>query len=270
MRLHLLFAVLLILLITAGGAPAKEVLLLNSYNPGMSWTDDVIGGVRLRLAIDAPNANLTVEYMDTKKVLLNESRMEFLKRLYSERYGERKFDVIISSDDDAFRFLLTNRDELFPGVPVVFCGVKDFRPEMLSNVSGFTGVLLNVSIEDTIDLMLRLHPDTNKIVVVNDNTTTGMANRRILEGVIPKFNITFDVLDNVTVDELRENVSRLGPGVLVLLLTFNRDRAGEVFTYEESAEILRQVSRVPVYGVWEMCLGHGIVGGYLSAEMRRE
>jgi len=127
MRLHLLFAVLLILLITAGGAPAKEVLLLNSYNPGMSWTDDVIGGVRLRLAIDAPNANLTVEYMDTKKVLLNESRMEFLKRLYSERYGERKFDVIISSDDDAFRFLLTNRDELFPGVPVVFCGALAYR-----------------------------------------------------------------------------------------------------------------------------------------------
>ncbi|MCQ8903867.1 MAG: hypothetical protein NQU42_07240, partial [Methanothrix sp.] len=168
MRVNLLFAVLLILITTAGNAPAKEVLLLASYNPGMSWTDDVISGVRLRLAIDAPDANLTVEYMDTKKVLLNESRMEYLKRLYSERYGEREFDVIISSDDDAFRFLLKNRDEIFPGVPVVFCGVKDFRPEMLSNVSGFTGVLLNVSIEDTIDLMRRLHPSANKIVVVND------------------------------------------------------------------------------------------------------
>ncbi|HOK57422.1 MAG TPA: pentapeptide repeat-containing protein, partial [Methanothrix sp.] len=265
MRVHLLFAVLLILLTTAGAAPASEVLLLNSYNPGMAWTDDVTNGVRLRLAIDAPDANLTVEYMDSKKVQLNESRMEFLKRLYAERYGDRQFDVIISSDDDAFRFLLKNRDELFPGVPVVFCGVKDFRPEMLSNVSGFTGVLLNVSIEDTIALMLRLHPSADKIVVVNDNTTTGRANRRILEGVIPKFNLTFEVLDNVTADELCENVSRLGPDALVLLLTFNRDRAGGVFTYEESAELLRQASPVPVYGVWKMCLGHGIVGGNLSS-----
>lgn len=115
MRIHLLFAVLLLLFVT--GVRSEEVLLINSYNPGMAWTDDVTNGVRLRLAIDRPSANLTVEYMDTKKLYPSEARLEELKELYAERYRNKHFDVIISSDDDAFRFLLKNRDELFPGTP---------------------------------------------------------------------------------------------------------------------------------------------------------
>ena len=52
---------------------------------------------------------------------------------------------------------------------------------------------------------------------------------------------------------------------LILLLTFNRDRDGKIFTYEDSAQLIRNAASVPVYGVWDFLLGYGIVGGRLTS-----
>jgi hypothetical protein len=51
--------------------------------------------------------------------------------LYLKKYTGRHFDLIIASNTDAFNFLLKNRDEIFPGTPVVFCGVVNFDNKML-------------------------------------------------------------------------------------------------------------------------------------------
>jgi len=120
-------------IIFASSVGASEILLLNSYHPGMAWTDSITNEVRKDLLIWMPSASLTVEYMDSDRQDPNSARFAELRDLYRDEYGNESFDLILASDDDAFQFLLEYRDEIFPGVPVVFCGVNYFSDVSASN-----------------------------------------------------------------------------------------------------------------------------------------
>ena len=111
--------------------------------------------------------------------------------------------------------------------------------------------------------MLHLHPHTDHIAVVTDQTTTGQANRKVLERTISNFkgNVSFEFLDNLSSDELRARVASLANNSLILLMTFNRDRTGKVLTYEDCSELIRDASPVPIYSVYDFYLGYGVVGG---------
>ena len=98
----------------------RQVLILNAYEPTYAWTASVIEGIRAELD-PMEDVELSIEFMDTKKAY-TPSYAAALAEVYAQRYGRVHFDLIISADDDALDFLLAYRDELFPGVPTVFCG----------------------------------------------------------------------------------------------------------------------------------------------------
>jgi PAS domain S-box-containing protein len=71
--------------------------------------------------------------------------------------------------------------------------------------------------------------------------------------------------EDMTIEEVEQNLSRLARGDLVLLLTFNRDKAGRVLRYRDAGTRICASSPVPVYGVWAFYLDDGIVGGMLTS-----
>lgn len=113
----------------AQAEPKKKarVFYLNSYHNGYDWSDNILSGLRQVLLEDAIEVELHVEYMDVKKFPSREVREELL-RLFLRKYSGEDFDVIVGADNAAFDFLLAHKDELFPGVPMVFAGVNDFHP----------------------------------------------------------------------------------------------------------------------------------------------
>lgn len=111
--------------------------------------------------------------MGTKWVPKTKPYLESLRAIYRQKFSSIPMSVIIATDDDAFNFLLTYRDEIFGKVPVVFCGVNWFKKEYIKGKSLYTGVNEDVDFEGTIDLMLLLHLDTKHIFVIMDDTTTG-------------------------------------------------------------------------------------------------
>ncbi|MFA6373153.1 MAG: ABC transporter substrate binding protein, partial [Methanothrix sp.] len=229
----------------------------------MKWDDSIISEIKHQFSIYMPSAVINVEFMDTKRIDPNAARLADLKTLYLKKYKDRHFDAIISTDTDAFQFLLNNSEEIFPGTPVVFCGVINFEDEMLRGKRNFTGVMEVFDIRDTISLMLKLHPHTKLIAILNDNTTTGQANRKIVDTVIPEFdnNVSFEYLDNLTTTELMQRVSSLPNDSLILEMTFNRDRAGKILTYEDATSLIQGASSVPIYALRDFHMGYGVVGG---------
>jgi len=117
----------------------KKVLILNSYHRGYKWTDDITEGIESVFKAGNENVTLYIEYMDTKRIS-DEHCINLLYQIYKHKFRDTGFDVIISSDDDAFNFLREHRDEIFPGTPVVFCGVNYFKPTDLEGHDLFTGV----------------------------------------------------------------------------------------------------------------------------------
>jgi ABC-type uncharacterized transport system substrate-binding protein len=111
--------------------------------------------------------------MDTKRFPDDQQSLSFAD-LLKRKYASTHFDAIICSDDNTFNFLLKSHNTLFPGVPIVFCGVNYFRDAQLKgNRDLITGVVESFDIADTLRTALGLQPDTSTVVVINDNTTTG-------------------------------------------------------------------------------------------------
>ena len=92
-----LFGALLFSL-TAGAAP-KDILVLHSYRVGYDWTDEVSRGLRTKFA-EAGEYNLWFEFLDARRETYpqNAARM---REMLARKYGERKIDLVIASDDEA-------------------------------------------------------------------------------------------------------------------------------------------------------------------------
>lgn len=251
------------IIINESDSGRKQVLVLNSYHHGMLWADGVNSGISSVFGKNG-KIDLHFEFMDTKRNA-DPEYIQKLSQLYGYKFRGKKFDLVIVSDDDAYNLARKNHSDLFQNVPIVFCGVNYFRQEDLKNDRLITGVVEAVDIKKSLEIALRLHPGTQKIVVINDLTLTGRANRNLLDGVLPDFeNVEFEFLDDINMSELEERVSRLPSDNLILLLSFNRDKSNNVFSYEESIRRIAAKARVPLYSVWDFYLGSGIVGGMLT------
>ncbi len=270
-RLLLALLIGLALLPASGGqaqAPRRNVLLLHSYHHGLSWTDNITQSVLAVLDPEARALEVYIEYMDAKRLGANAAYYQQLAAVYAMKYSALKFDVILVADNNAFNFMLEYHDTLFPGVPVVFCGINFFEDSMLAGIRNmYTGVVEDVDMPDTLDLMLRLHPNTREIIVINDATTTGKVYSTIFAQLRPTYEaqgVQFRMYEDPDLTELLPALEALGEGQLVLMILFNRDRAGQFFTYEQSIDLVRAHTTAPIYGLWDFYMGRGLVGGKLT------
>ncbi|MCP3875322.1 MAG: response regulator [Desulfobacteraceae bacterium] len=240
----------------------EHVLLLNSYNQRMSWVEDIVAAVDDVLDPDKNNTILHIANMDSKQFHTSEY-FDSYKTHLKKKYKNRAFSLILSSDNNAFDFLRKNRDELFPGVPVVFCGVNNFKDNQIIESNKFTGVAEIFSARNTVEMALKLHPGTKHIFIINDYLETGRAWKRDIDAALNDMkrtiNITFS--KNLSIDELQATITDLNKNTIVLLGVYFADKNGKYFTYEKVGEMISGASQMPVYCLLEFNMGSGVVGG---------
>ncbi len=270
------FAVLLILAFFAlistdvEAESKKSVLVLHSYHKGLSWTDSITAGILKRFQEEKVDVDISYEFMDSKRYTGIEHYGN-LERLYFYKYQHSSPDIIISSDDNAFLFLLKKGRQIFQDTPVVFCGVNNFQPIQIKGLNNFTGVEEDFDFKATIEAALSLQDGIKKIVVLSDNTTTGWANTSRLMAIIPDFNdkVLFEFLNNYSMEDVQKYVAGLGNNAIVFWLHFTQDRNGKFFSFEESSELVSQASSVPLYSSWDFHMNHGIVGGMITSGVQQ-
>jgi len=243
-----------------------HILILNSYHKGYSWSDQIIDGIESNVLLQFLKAEIRVEYMDTKR----NSSARYLKELskvYQLKFSNEKFDLIFASDDNAINYLMSVRTSLFPDVPIVFCGANKSDTHLKWKKGNITGVLEYADIKQTIDLALQLQPQTKKLVIVNDKTTTGKIVNLECERFLRESGDRFEVtrLDDVPLDELARELSTLPDDTIVLLLAYLRDKNGIYYDPAHTAEVLSRSSSVPMYSVWDFYFNHGVVGGVMTS-----
>ncbi|MFO7751492.1 MAG: PAS domain S-box protein [Desulfobacteraceae bacterium] len=253
------------LLLLVSCAFSEDVLLLNSYHDGMIWTDEVTKAVQKGLSEKIPSASVHVEYMDSKRHF-GKSYSAALKTFYLEKYKRTDFDLIVTTDDNALNFALKSRPILFPGTPIIFCGVNHYEKKRFESLTGVSGIIESYDLEGTIKLALRLHPETRNVFVVNDRTPTGIANRKVIDRVVENMenDVSFKFSGTPSMEELQTRLASLPDRTVVLLCSFNRDGTGTAYTYRQSIDSVSSACRAPVYGFWGFYLGRGIVGGSLT------
>jgi PAS domain S-box-containing protein len=243
----------------------KEVLLVHSYDKSYKWSDDISNAIESTFE-EYKNVTLTTIYMDTKRVA-TPVYFKRLYELYKEQFKERKFDLIIASDNHALEFLNKHLDELFPNTPLLFCAINNFDMSLVSNIERVTGVIEQVDLEKNFQLIRRLHPKLERLVIINDYSVTGLQMKKELEPYIKKYSQYFQIeyLGNINMEEIKQKVSQeKGETVLLFVLLF-KDKTGKFFTYKESLKDIKQISAVPIYGLWDFYLGNGVIGGFVTS-----
>ena len=248
--------------------PVHEVLVIHSYYSTFTWCDNITQGIRKAFAESGHSDELLYfEFLDAKRHP-EEEYLDRMAELLQMKYRDPKeIDVIICSDDQALNFLLNRNETLFSGVPVVFCGVNGYSPEMRHRGRPLTGVIEAIDPKRTLEAALRLQPNTSKVLVITDITRTGQAIEKMARQIFKPFqdHIHFRYVSNMTIGELQAEVSSLSRDSIVFLFVFNRDNKGHNFTHEASLSLISSSCNVPIYGPWTFYLGKGIVGGMLTS-----
>lgn len=250
-------------------APGPDVLFINSYHPGLGWSDAVLAGVRDGMG---PHEQLAVEYLDSKRFESPHVDSVFA-RLFEYKYRHNLPKVIVASDDYALQFLFTWRDSLFPGIPVVFCGINTYQAAMIAGRKGYTGVSQWNHMFETADLITRLLPETHDVWVVTESSATGTGNRRRLDSLARTKGdgLDFHFLDSAGTPswgDIRRVVLSLQPGSVVYWSELFRDRDGLYIDPDEDVAALVRESPVPFFTHQASYLSAGMVGGDCNHGMR--
>lgn len=240
------------------------ILVLHSYSQGYSWTESEMKGIQETFEKEYPDLEVAVEYMDWKNYPEPGNLKVFLN-LLRYKYQRSSFDIVITTDNVAFDFARNYREQLFPKSYLIFAGVNNFQDSMIAGHKRITGVVEAVDYIRTIDTMLELHPDTKRIAVVLDSTEISLELLKELQALFPRWKnkVQFKLLHDLPIEKVQQEVSQLKEGDLILNTNFIIDGDGKIFSQRQAIRLINKYAKVPAYGLWEIQLGFGIVGGWL-------
>ncbi len=245
-----------------GKTSTTQILYLSSYDQRMTWCREILRGIEETLRPEENRITLDVFHMDTKRHR-EPSYFNRIRDLLAEKYRRRNISLVLCSDNNAFDFLRKHRDTLFPGAPVVFGGINDYHDEQIAGLKGFTGVAQVFSIRPTVETILRLHPDTREIFIINDFQESGRLNlsdmQRELSDLSDRVELTYN--ENLPIADLNRKIAGLSQGSVVLLGVYYVDGDGLYFNEEEIRNRLTVGVPVPIYSLHEFYIGKGVIGG---------
>jgi ABC-type uncharacterized transport system substrate-binding protein len=188
-----------------------------------------------------------------------------LRDYYQKKYGARKLHLIVGVMGPALSFLRQHADSFAPGVPIVFCGADARALEGVTLPANMTGLLVRRAFAPTLEVALRLQPDTRQVYVVGGTSEFDRhlqaAARPELEPFERRVSITY--LTDLPMRELLAVVSSVPPRSVILYLALFRDGAGQTFVPHEAVSRISATARAPVYVFVDQYLGLGPVGGFL-------
>jgi two-component sensor histidine kinase len=270
--LRLLFAAILAALGALGpargdsGRDAVSVLLLHSHYQGYSWTDAITEGVSRVLGGAPRRIDLSVAYLDSRKTMDADYEAAFESYLRS-RYSGKRIGLVIASDNEALVFL-ARHGPIFPGVPVVFCGINDYSPSMIAGIPEVTGVTERVDMLPTVLAALQMRPRSRRVAVFAcDNQTAQALEAQFRTEVVSALGdrIEFVFYRGLSLSGIAEAASSLDGSGIVVLLNITRDSSGATIAPSEAARVVSESSRDPVFSFWDFYLGYGIVGGRITS-----
>jgi PAS domain S-box-containing protein len=249
--------------------PPKEIrriLILNEVGTSYPGIRIVNEGIQAALNDSPYRLQFYSEYMDTSLFPDPAVQQEF-REFYIRKYQNRKPDVIITVGPSPLKFMQEVHQRVFPGVPIVFCLPNGSVPGAPALDSDFTGVENDMAPAETVEIGLQLQPGTKNVVVVGGVAPfdrEGLAAvKKALKPYEGRLDITY--LTDLAVPDLLNRLQHLPNHTLVLLTSVGQDAAGTSFKANEISPLVVAAANAPVFGLFDVFLNHGEVGGYLSS-----
>jgi signal transduction histidine kinase len=183
-----------------------------------------------------------------------------------------EYDVVLVCDDPAFEVALKHGETLWPGVPIVFCGIQNFRSKMIQDYQDITGVFEQDAIACTLKLIISMHPTLKEILVVSSGRKSQwfngwqaeIANLNDITG--KQVQLVNGSLAIYTPEKIVEQMAACDENSVVLLVEFIEAHSEQYFeSLKDGAEMIRGRCPVPIYVVSPFWFSTGIgLGGSIK------
>jgi len=245
-------------------AEPARILLLQSHYQGYPWTDSITEGVMETLAGSARPVELSVAYLDSRRNFDKAYEEAFLAYLETRFSTSRRFDLIITGDNEALYFVVAHREGVLGGAPVVFCGINAFSRQMLGDLPEATGVTEDADMLPAMIAALDLRPKAKKVAVFLSSNATGDAlkeqfSKEVEEPLRGRLECRY--YQGLSLEDMCGTAEGLAEDTIGVFLNLTRDAEGNTIDPIEAAERVSAASPVPFFSFWEIYLRHGILGG---------
>jgi signal transduction histidine kinase len=188
---------------------------------------------------------------------------EVLANFLRQKYAGRKPDLLVAVLASALDFALEYRDRIFPGVPIVFTALDEGEINERRLPADAIGVPIRMDLEGTLELALRLQPQTRRVFVIVgrsrfDARWEAVARQRFRPY---ESRLEFVYLSQLSMDDLLMRVANLPDRSIVQYLHIYEDASGRTFFPAEALKMLAARANAPIYGHSGPYIGNGIVGG---------
>ena len=239
------------------GSPQKRVMVLYSQR-----RDGPYSATFERVIQQALNEGMGgridyyQEYIDEQRFFDQKYRVA-LRDFIRSKYGDQRYDLVVAIGGAAVSFAVDYGTELFPETPVVFYGGQGrARPN-------FTGVVRWRDLRSTIEIALRLQPNTKNVFVISGSSERDLEIESIARQQLQALEdrVAFTYVIGLPMDELLQKVANLPPDSIIYYLEETRDRTGAKYFFPDAMSKVCAAANAPVYGPTDWHLDNGALGG---------
>ena len=223
----------------------------------------IVSAIRGSVNRDPTNQySIYVEHLDFHRFYGSEYELG-LNQFFIAKYKARPLAVIVAVGVGALQYVLRSREQIWPGVPVVFTFVD---PSLLNTLpTNVTGTTFRLKLSDMISAARLVVPDLSQIALVGDPLNTLVPYRHMQDEIPAAVATGLKIIDltGKPIREIRALVANLPARTAILYPGMYSDGEGTFLTPLEGLRRFADAANRPIIVTADTQLGPGI-GGYIA------
>lgn len=248
----------------AAAAPARSILVMDQSEARGPFYYQIFAGLRSTVNADpGPPITIYSEHLDLSR-FGGSAYEESLKSHLRTKYQDKPIGVLVAIGATTLSFVLRMREELWPGLPVVFGLVDEQAIESLPIESNLTGRVTALRFRDMMTTARAIVPDLARVAILGDTFEQQTVFRHFAKE-IPVVTSGIEVIDLVGLPmrELRRRVAMLPDRTAILYTSIYSDGEGTYYPPADAVALIAEVANRPIVVSAETFLGRGTTGGFV-------
>jgi PAS domain S-box-containing protein len=256
--------------ITIAASAEENRRVLVFYELGRSSTAVALADREIREVLEKQTTyhiDLYVEYMETT-LFADHTSQQKIREWYLEKYRDRQPDVIVAAGGTPIDFMINAHEKNFPGVPIVICGTTENWTNRPGLDPQFTGTWVDLDPAKTLDVALKLQPDTQQVIVVNGASPFDESLEALFRKTLHSYEdkLRFTYLSGLAMASLLARLGQTPDHTIILFGTISQDGLGERFiSATQALPMVVGAANAPIFVLGDPLVGQGSVGGYVGS-----
>jgi signal transduction histidine kinase len=244
--------------------PRPHSILVLDQSDGGPFYQQILSGLRsgVNSHMDA-HVTLYNESLDLSR-FKGDAYTATLKRYVKEKYQDKAIGVVVAIGAGTAGLVLNWRDELWPGIPIVFAMLDEMDVARLKPPRDVAGVIVQVPLADSIKVARTVMPQLDTIVLVGDawdqlivfrnwkdEIATATAGLQVIEIVGQKM------------IDIRKRVAELPERSAIIYSSIFSDGEGTFYLPFVALGLIAEKANRPIVVAAETFIAPGGIGGYV-------